>query len=74
VRDLVDVAFAVVDLDPEEHLRVDERLIRPTERTPPVGDATLAREKLGWEPEISFDAMIEEMVQADLAALGAAAG
>jgi GDPmannose 4,6-dehydratase len=71
VRELVDAAFAVVGLDPDAYVRVDERLVRAPERTPPVGDITLARERLGWEPEISFEAMIEEMVQADLAALAA---
>ena len=73
VSELVDVAFAVVGLDPAEHVRVDSRLVRAPERTPPVGDITRARELLGWEPEIGFEAMIEEMVQADLAELGAAA-
>ena len=70
VRELVDAAFAVVGLDPEPYLRVDDRLVRPSERTPPVGDITRARERLGWEPETSFEAMIEEMVRADLAELG----
>ncbi|MCA1569015.1 MAG: GDP-mannose 4,6-dehydratase [Chloroflexi bacterium] len=69
VGDLVAAAFAVVDLDPERYVRVDERFVRPSERTPPVGDITLARERLGWEPETSFEAMIEAMVRADLAAL-----
>ena len=73
VRELVDAAFAVVGLDADEHLRVNSELVRASERTPPVGDTTLARERLGWEPEISFEAMIEEMVQADLSALSAAA-
>ena len=73
VRELVDAAFAVVGLDAEEHLRVDSELVRPSERTPPVGDTTLARERLGWEPEISFEAMIAEMVQADLSVLSAVA-
>lgn len=71
VRELVEVAFAVVDLDPDEHVRIDPQLIRPSERTPPVGDISLARERLGWEPETSFQELIEEMVQADLAALAA---
>ena len=71
VRELVDAAFAVVGLDPDDHLQVDAQLKRGPERTPPVGDITLARERLGWAPEISFEAMIEEMVQADLAALSA---
>jgi GDPmannose 4,6-dehydratase len=74
VRDLVEAAFGCVGLDPAEYVRVDEKLVRASERTPPVGDTTRARERLGWEPETSFEAMIEEMVQADLAALGAAAG
>jgi len=69
VGDLVAAAFAVVELDPENYVRVDERLVRPTERTPPVGDISLARDRLGWEPETSFEAMIEEMVRADLTEL-----
>jgi GDPmannose 4,6-dehydratase len=73
VRELVDTAFACVGLDPDEHVRVDVRLVRPAERTPPVGDITRARERLGWEPETSFRAMIEEMVRADLADLRATA-
>ncbi len=72
VRELVGAAFAVVDLDVERHVRSDARLVRPSERTPPVGDITLARRRLGWQPETSFEAMIEEMVRADLAALEAA--
>ncbi len=71
VGELVDAAFAVVDLDPAEYVRVNPEFVRPPEATPPVGDTTLARERLGWEPEISFEAMIEEMVQADLADLAA---
>ena len=69
VGDLVAAAFAVVDLDPQRHVRSDAKFIRPSERTPPVGDITLARERLGWQPETSFAAMIEEMVRADLAEL-----
>lgn len=72
VRELVDTAFAVVGLNSDDHVRVDSKLVRGSERTPPVGDTTLARERLGWEPEIGFEAMIEEMVQADLADLAAA--
>ena len=52
-------------------MQVDELLVRPPERTPPVGDITLARERLGGEPETSFAAMIEEMVRAELSALEA---
>jgi GDPmannose 4,6-dehydratase len=73
VGDLVAAAFAVVGLEPEPYVRVDERFVRPSERTPPVGDITLARERLGWEPETSFETMIEEMVRSDLTALESAA-
>jgi GDPmannose 4,6-dehydratase len=73
VAELVDAAFAVVGLDAGDHVRVDAKLVRPSERTPPVGDTTLARERLGWQPEIGFEEMIEEMVLADLAALSATA-
>jgi GDPmannose 4,6-dehydratase len=72
VGDLVDAAFACVGLDPAQYVRVDAKLVRPSERTPPVGDISRARERLGWEPETSFEAMIDEMVQADLEALGSA--
>jgi GDPmannose 4,6-dehydratase len=71
VSELVDVAFSVVGLDPAEHVRVDSKLVRGPERTPPVGNITRARQLLGWEPECSFEAMIEEMVRADLAQLAA---
>lgn len=72
VGELVAAAFAVVDLDPERHVRVDEAFVRPPERTPPVGDISRARQRLGWAPETSFEAMIEEMVRADMAELAAA--
>lgn len=47
-------------------VRIDPRYYRPTEVETLLGDATKAREKLGWEPEISFDELIKEMVHADL--------
>ena len=70
VREFVDVAFAAVGLAAADYVRFDPALYRPPEPTPPVGDITKARERLGWAPETSFQAMVEEMVLADLAALG----
>jgi GDPmannose 4,6-dehydratase len=72
VRELVDTAFGCVGLSYEDHVRVDPALVRPPEPTPPVGDPSLARERLGWTAQTSFEAMIDEMVQADLAELSAA--
>jgi GDPmannose 4,6-dehydratase len=48
---------------------VDERLKRPLEPEPLIGDASLAREVLGWTPTITFDELVEEMVESDLALL-----
>ena len=69
VGELVDSAFACVGLDPADHVRVDPAFVRPPEATPPVGDPSLALQRLGWSAETSFEAMIDEMVQADLADL-----
>jgi len=69
VAELAQTAFACVDLDAERYLRVDPALVRAPERTPSVGDPTKARRELGWEPEVSFEELIERMVQADLRSL-----
>jgi GDPmannose 4,6-dehydratase len=66
VRDLVRIAFEHVGLDPEEHIRIDPRFLRPAEVEHLIGDASKAREKLGWEPRTSFEEMIRLMVDADL--------
>jgi GDPmannose 4,6-dehydratase len=66
VRDCVEIAFAHAGLDPDEHVRIDPRFLRPAEVDHLVGDASKAREKLGWEPGTSFRELIEMMVDADL--------
>ena len=66
VRDLVRVAFEHAGLDPEAHVRTDPRFLRPAEVEHLVGDASKAREQLGWEPRTSFEEMIRLMVDSDL--------
>jgi GDPmannose 4,6-dehydratase len=66
-------AFACVGLDAERYLRVDDSLVRAAEHTRSVGDPTKARERFGWQPLVSFDALVERMVQADVRSLQAAA-
>ena len=66
VRELVDVAFAHVGLDPDDHVEIDPRFLRPAEVEHLIGDATKAREKLGWEPRTSFEELVKLMVDADL--------
>jgi GDPmannose 4,6-dehydratase len=70
VRELVRIAFNHVGVDPEEHIRIDPRFLRPAEVEHLIGDASKAREKLGWEPRTSFEEMIRLMVDADLELLG----
>ena len=66
VRELVNVAFAHVGLDHADHVRIDERYLRPAEVEHLIGDPSKAREKLGWSPSTSFDEMVKLMVDSDL--------
>ena len=69
IRELLETAFGAVGLDWEKYVEIDAKLIRPAEVDILCGDATKAREKLGWEPEISFEELITMMVKADLEAV-----
>src|SRR5436190_1669434 len=71
VRDCVQIAFDHVGLDPDKHVVIDERYLRPAEVDHLVGDATKARKRLGWEARTSFEQMIRLMVDADAKTLGA---
>jgi GDPmannose 4,6-dehydratase len=51
-------------------VEVDERFIRPADVDQLVGDATKARDSLGWVPEVAFEELIKMMVDHDLALLG----
>jgi GDPmannose 4,6-dehydratase len=70
VQDFVDRAFASVGLDQAEHVAVDPALLRPAEVDQLIGDASRARAELGWEAEVSFDGLVEQMVAADLERYG----
>jgi GDPmannose 4,6-dehydratase len=69
VRDLVAVAFAHVEIDPEGRVSVDPQFTRGVEAVPLVGDPSKARRVLGWETQVSFEQLIGEMVDFDLARL-----
>jgi len=66
VRQLCEAAFAHAGLDYREFVRHDTRFDRPAEVDLLVGDATKAREKMGWVPEVDFTALVRMMVDADL--------
>ena len=71
VRELVRVAFEHAGVDPEGHVRIDPRFLRPAEVEHLVGDAAKAREQLGWVPHTSFEEMVRLMVDSDLEMLAA---
>ena len=73
VRELVDVAFAHVGIDPTDHVKIDPKFLRPAEVEHLIGDATKAREKLGWVPRTSFEELVRLMVDADLELLASGA-
>ena len=66
VRDFVELAFSAVGLDRQEYVKMDERFMRPADVPELRGDASKAREKLGWKPETSFEELVKMMVRADV--------
>ncbi|MBW4492309.1 MAG: GDP-mannose 4,6-dehydratase [Oscillatoria princeps RMCB-10] len=70
VREFLDVAFKYVNLDWQDYVEFDPRYLRPAEVDLLIGDSTKAREKLGWQPSVTFEELVALMVKADLEALG----
>ena len=70
VRELVEVAFGLVNLDWEEHVRIDPRYFRPTEVDQLLGDAAKAKRVLGWQPRTTYCELVRIMLAADLAEAG----
>jgi GDPmannose 4,6-dehydratase len=73
VRELVELAFDHVGIDPDRHVRVDPELLRPAEVDSLVADPSKAAERLGWRPRMSFEELVRAMVEADVTALRAGA-
>ena len=67
VREFCELAFAEVQLDYRDFVRVDEAFYRPAEVDLLIGDSSKARRTLGWEPKYRFRDLVAEMVQSDLA-------
>jgi len=65
VRELLDEAFGYVDLDWHDYVKIDERYFRPSEVDMLLGDASKARERLGWEPSVRFPELVRMMVDHD---------
>ncbi len=75
VEELVELSFAQVGIDNwRDHVRQDPKFYRPAEVDLLIGDATKAREKLGWIPEVDFETLVKMMVDNDLQLEAAKAG
>ncbi len=66
VREFADAAFKHVGLNWKKYVTVDPHLFRPAEVRTLCGDASLARRRLGWKPEVKFRELVQMMVEADL--------
>jgi GDPmannose 4,6-dehydratase len=66
VREFLDEAFGYLNLDWKQYVDIDSRYYRPAEVELLLGDATKARQRLGWEPKVSFKELIKLMVDFDL--------
>jgi GDPmannose 4,6-dehydratase len=72
IREFLDTSFNYVNLDWHDYVEFDERYLRPTEVDLLIGDPTKVKQKLGWEPSVTFEQLVALMVEADLRALGIA--
>jgi GDPmannose 4,6-dehydratase len=67
IEQLLEVAFAAADLrDWRQYVRQDQRFFRPAEVDLLIGDASKAKSKLGWQPKVGFNELIEMMVRHDI--------
>ena len=66
VQELVEISFGRLELKWKDYVVIDPALLRPAEVDHLVGDPSRAKKELGWEPQVSFQELIEMMVEADL--------
>jgi GDPmannose 4,6-dehydratase len=74
VRELVEVAFGHAGLDWEKYVKLDPRFLRPAEVDHLIGDASKAQTSLGWKTDVTFEALVKMMVDADLERLSRSPG
>jgi GDPmannose 4,6-dehydratase len=69
VREFLEAAFSYAGLDWRRHVEISQRYFRPTEVDLLIGDAGRAKRRLGWQPNVRFEALVRLMVDADVQAL-----
>lgn len=70
IREFLDIAFNCVNLNWQDYVEFDPRYLRPAEVDVLIGDASKAKQKLDWEPSVTFSELVTLMVEADLRASG----
>lgn len=66
VKEFLEKTFSLLDLDPEQYVEIDPYYFRPAEVDFLLGDPSKIREKLGWQPKVSFNDLVKRMVEHDL--------
>ena len=66
IQNFLEQTFGQLDLDYNKYLVIDEQFYRPKEDVPLVGDSGKIRSQLKWKPKVSFEDMVQKMVQSDL--------
>jgi GDPmannose 4,6-dehydratase len=74
VKEFLELAFNYVNLNWEDYVKFDPRYLRPAEVDLLIGDPSKAKEKLGWQPSVTFEELVTLMVESDLATLGLSSG
>jgi GDPmannose 4,6-dehydratase len=70
IKEFLDIAFNYVNLDWNNYVKFDPRYLRPAEVDILIGTPAKAKQKLGWEPSVTFEELVKLMVDADLEAIG----
>jgi len=70
IKEFVELAFARVGLNWEDHVRISEEFFRPAEVDLLIGDPAKAKRVLGWEPKVGFQELVDMMVDADVERVG----
>jgi GDPmannose 4,6-dehydratase len=66
VQEFIDKAFSIAGLDSKDHVKIDERFMRPSEVDTLIADFSKAKNNMGWEPKYDFTKLVEKMVEHDI--------
>lgn len=67
VQEFIDAAFAIAGLDKDQYIKIDQKLMRPSEVDTLIADTSKAKEVLGWTPQVDFNVLVKKMVEHDIA-------